>query len=101
MFVCYNYFANEMISNKALQKKNHQENFVKGQPREQTQDIIYLSLICQWLQAMVRKGWLRVERGKGLEKRQPCCCKEGASGNSNSLIAPLIIKDLFPNSTMK
>jgi len=33
LFVCYNYFANEMISNKALQKKNHQENFVKGQPR--------------------------------------------------------------------
>ena len=58
-----------MISNKALQKKNHQENFVKGQPREQTQDIIYLSLICQWLQAMVRKGVVKSGEGKGAREK--------------------------------
>ena len=84
-----------MISNKALQKKNHQENFVKGQPRGANSRYYIFVTICQWLQAMVRKGVVKSGEGKGLEKRQPCCCKEGASGNSNSLIAPLIIKDLF------
>ena len=89
-----------MISNKALQKRITKKILSKVNQGANSRYYIFVT-ICQWLQAMVRKGWLRVERGKGLEKRQPCCCKEGASGNSNSLIAPLIIKDLFPNSTMK
>ena len=91
-----------MISNKALQKKNHQENFVKGQPRgANSRYYIFVTHLPMVTSNGKKGGGLEWRGGKGLEKRQPCCCKEGASGNSNSLIAPLIIKDLFPNSTMK
>ena len=90
-----------MISNKALQKRITKKNFVKGQPRGANSRYYIFVTHLPMVTSNGKKGVVKSERGKGLEKRQPCCCKEGASGNSNSLIAPLIIKDLFPNSTMK
>ena len=90
-----------MISNKALQKRITKKILSKGQPRGANSRYYIFVTHLPMVTSNGKKGVVKSGEGKGLEKRQPCCCKEGASGNSNSLIAPLIIKDLFPNSTMK
>ena len=69
LFVCYNYFANEMISNKALQKKNHQENFVKGQPRGANSRYYIFVTHLPMVTSNGKKGVVKSGEGKGARER--------------------------------
>ena len=58
-----------MISNKALQKKNHQENFVKGQPRGANSRYYIFVTHLPMVTSNGKKGVVKSGEGKGAREK--------------------------------